>query len=134
MKYLYLSLILLLQGCNEKTTSITDVEKIKINVFDAKNVNFSEVYESMELLKLSNETILGQIKNIRFYDKKIFVVCDNGIFVYDEKGDLISKLDKKGEGPNEYRSLTDAIVTDGKIEILDRKQKKYSTTVLMENI
>lgn len=50
---------------------------------------------------------MGRLKEILIRDKFIYAIdlSQMAIFVFDKKGNYISKLDKRGNGPGEYNFI-----------------------------
>lgn len=72
-------------------------------------------------LKGSNETI-GIISKIIFQPERIYAVdrdIAKQVFVYDREGNLLFNVGKVGEGPGEYKNLSDLVIVDDELIIVD---------------
>lgn len=60
----------------------------------------------MECIKLQTDSsdVMGKVREIIIREKYIYAqdVLQQSVFVFDKKGRFISKLAKRGEGPDEY--------------------------------
>lgn len=116
--------LFVLQACDKKNDSSHTIKEIKLNPAQSRSIKFSEVFSSVEVVKLSDESLLGEIKKVIYSNQNIYLVCSNGIHIFDYQGNFKSKIDKLGEAPGEYKSLTDVFVSNDKIEVLDRKGRR----------
>lgn len=130
-QFTYLISFLLLISCKNESIRPQSDNQIKIDpnkkelFFDIKQAQFSETIP----LESTEHSLLGNIdkmliKNNHMYilDKKIA----EAIFVFDEKGKFIYKIDRSGQGPGEYSSLDDFTIDEktGSLLILDADQRK----------
>jgi hypothetical protein len=125
--------IITICSCGEKTAKKDGMgEVIRINPYDATEyVNLSEIADSIICIKLQPAPgdIMGRVSSIFIRKKYIYAVdaSQDMIFVFDKTGKFISKLDKKGEGPDEYRYiksvLSDIDDSEEYIEFMDMAKK-----------
>lgn len=125
MRNIYKVLAIFLLAClpSCKTSEQEDIEKITIDFF-SKLGDFSELnvqYENV-LIALSESTDeeapLKQIDKIVIKDSIIYIADTymKNLFLYDMEGNRLGKVGEKGEGPDEYLSLSDFCLSgDGKI-------------------
>lgn len=122
-----LLLFVLFIGCNNKqgvdtgTVNILDFEP-----HDDESINLSQLSSSFEIVPLetSEDCLLGENTRIKICQNTIFILTQNSVLLFDTKGKYVSKIDKKGLGPDEYTSITDFdIKSDGNIIIYSRDQK-----------
>ena len=105
MKLLTLAVFVFIIGCglNERKTKQKDIDVISVN----SNKQYAELVFKDTLYINGTNPLIGQISNviskvghnghIILYDKK------NRLFIeYDEIGNFIGIIGKKGEGPGEY--------------------------------
>lgn len=107
----------------------------EINPTEAsEKINISEFADSVKYIKLQTDQncIIGRIVKL-IIKKKYIYVCDVSqmiIFVFDKNGHFVAKLDKKGNGPEEYSGFGGLFVDDNEefIEIFTRDGEliKYS--------
>jgi hypothetical protein len=110
-------------------------EIIAIDPLLAKDeINLSEFVDSVKYIKLQTDSncITGRIHSITITNKYIYV-CDAGqmaVLLFDMKGNFVSKLDKHGVGPDEYRYMSGFFVDDKEeyveIATMDDQFLKYS--------
>lgn len=90
-----------------------DLRPSKISVheiFDTIQVIALETTDSC-LLRAPVKIVVGNNRNY-ILDWKSFQV-----FVFDDKGDFLHTIGKKGQGPGEYREVYDMIVDEGKNQV-----------------
>lgn len=113
--------------CEQK--SINDShETLKINPHGAdENINLSEIADSVICIKLKTDSndILGRVRNIIIRKKYIYAVdaSQKAVFVFDKRGDFVAKLDKRGQGADEYVFIGPVFVDENEefIELIDYK-------------
>ncbi len=120
---------------NTKETLQMSVEKeINIDFEDVVIADFSKIIEVESLIPLnvSNELPIGTFDKILFAKDHIVILdkITESIYIFNKKGDLFSKISKKGKGPNEYASIKDISITSPNIiNVVDNKLrsiKKYT--------
>jgi hypothetical protein len=130
----FLGIVLFFFGCETKTAY--EGEVIEVNPHNVKEFAYlSEIADSIKLIKLQTEgsDIIGVAGQV-FIRKEYIYVHDYAqqiLFVFDKEGKFVSKLNKRGSGPDEYISMGPIIVGDKEdyIELFDfaaRKIFKYS--------
>ena len=137
----YLFAILLLGGCAEKTSENNISEVININPYVAEDyINLSEFVDSIEYIKLqvNDDDIMGRVREIVIKKKYIYAidVLQQIIFVFDKKGNFVAKLDKRGEGPDEYAFMGLVYIDDNEeyIELINSRGKEKTTMLKYSNI
>lgn len=119
MKGLFLLACLLGFSCSEKVEKKEEtmpVEKVlKINDAQDKKFRYTELFDSVRIIPLDTigDFLLQDVENIKFGQERIFVQ-DRGhrIFIFDKNGKGLAKIDKKGQGPQEYLSIIGFDVSD----------------------
>lgn len=74
------------------------------------------------ILETTSEALLGPIEKLQITGERIYISDKNytSLYVYDRAGNFLYKLNKRGQGPDEYLFLTDFEVgDDGIITIYD---------------
>lgn len=95
----------------------TNIEHIAINVNEVKEeVKLSEFIDSISFIKLETTPacLLGNVRQVIIKKKYIYVLdlSNHCIYVFDKKGSFVSKLDNRGNGPEEYSSLGPIVVDE----------------------
>jgi hypothetical protein len=96
---------------------------------------FSNLFTTVDSIRLefSSESIIRTIQNILFWKDKLFVMQNNAILKYDSNGKYLSKIQKIGDGPGEFRTITWATIRDnGELVIYDDELNRvtfYDTTL-----
>lgn len=78
---------------------------------DQQSVGLSELFNKIEVLPIetSDSCLLIDITKIATFDNKLFVFDrkQSAVIIFDNEGRFIQKLDKKGQGPDEYTMIYD---------------------------
>lgn len=102
-------IILLITNCQRNTTH--SVRTIEINPDDTTKSGFSDYFEMEQyiVLETSDSSMMQSIRKIYIANNKIFILTwgDAQILIFDLKGKFISKINKKGRGPEEYSYVVD---------------------------
>lgn len=97
-------------------------------------VVFDDIFESVSIVRMDTAEMVGRIGRICVVDDRIFIAdySTSSIVVFDTTGRYVSKINRKGRGPEEYVSLStfDVNRKTGDISVLDvnsRKVVRYSS-------
>ena len=114
----------------EKTIRI-DSELSKKNKGDCdKMIDIESV--SFIPLKMPENDLIGNIKKILFINDTIVILdrVREAVLFFDEKGNFLSKISRKGRGPGEYHSISNISITApdtlNVLDLLMRSVKQYS--------
>ncbi|MDD3687489.1 MAG: 6-bladed beta-propeller [Bacteroidales bacterium] len=128
---LFSSLILIVSCNNTKPESST----FEIIMQKETNIKASAIFSEMKYIKLEtrSECMLAAIRDFEISNSLIYIldVLQQGIYVFDLKGNFIRSLRKMGKGEGEYSAI-EAFFVDEKsntLEILDKNRMsilKYS--------
>lgn len=116
MTYLYFILLLLFLSCSNK--SVND-ENTFIDLNKQEDVSFFELFSKIELypLEYNDNSLLsfesGESDKIIMHDNQFWFLNkkQGEIIVFDTMGNYIKGLNKKGNGPNEYISINDFLIS-----------------------
>jgi hypothetical protein len=104
---------------NKKITSI------KVDLTIASSLKYSEIFSQIDykLLEAPDGIIVGKTDKLIEAENLFFLKSNGKIFIFRKNGRFLSKVDQQGEGPNQYRAITDFIVDTltHRIEILDNR-------------
>jgi len=121
-------------GCHEKR-AVRDgsMEVININPYEAADyINLSEIADSVICIKLQPDSgdIIGRIRELIIRPKYIYAfdIAQQMIFVFDKTGKFVAKLNKRGQGPDEYLHIGPVFIDDNEeyIEIVNYISPKPS--------
>lgn len=130
--------ISILWGCHTNKPENIASEVIKINPLEAEEfVNLSDIADSVKCIKLQVDSadVMGRVREIVIREKYIYAmdISQQAIFVFNKEGQFIAKLDKLGEGPEEYTWMGPVFIDEDEnyVDIIDRrgtstKLKRYS--------
>ena len=119
---------LLFAGCkSEDKEPISPVKTIKINTDTAlPNHDISEMLDTsfyrVVALETKKECLVGaEIKGLYYRNGRIYVWEEQtkGVFMFDENGKFLAKIQNVGEGPDDYINIDQVQITGDKIYIYD---------------
>ncbi len=121
-KFLFVLSILCFTMCRPNP-EINDA--IVVDLKKVEKASLFDYFDSIELIPLetSSDVLIVAISKMQYYNKKYYMLdpVQSTIFVFDNEGNFVSKIDKKGQGDGEYTFIQDFIInpfTDN-IEILE---------------
>jgi len=114
-------------GCEHKNNIVNDfVPVLKIDPTQAsESINLSDLVDSVYYINLETNTqcIMGRITQLLIKRKYIYVadVQQDMVFVFDKKGQFVSRLDRQGRGEGEYVGLGSIFVDESEafLEVLE---------------
>lgn len=124
---LLLGIFIILSGaCNQKTESVPGLERISVDLSQARSGKLSEFFEpDISYIWLEDDSQEAQLnaglQKILFYENRIYTLDIFGckcIHIFDKSGKFLSKIDAHGEGPGQYLDFDDFAVVDGELVLL----------------
>lgn len=128
---------LLFLNCGGKS-EVKEVEVEKEDSFQSfqldlkgESIPLSDLIDKIEITRLeeTQESLLGYVRQIYFHEGKMIFPSGNegNVYVYSSKGEFIRRINRKGEGPEEYGIWNDIWVEDGLIGIYTHQRhiKRY---------
>ena len=95
-------------SCSEKAgqSGMLPIETVlKVSDAEERAFRYSELFDSVRIIPLDTvgDFLLSDAKNVKFEQDRIFVRDHKDrIFIFDENGKGLTKINKKGQGANEY--------------------------------
>lgn len=126
------SYLLFILYCCTSIEENNDAVTIHVNQSGASDFPWDQVVEKADVIRLetNRECLLTKITKLVVHDEKLFIFDSklDELFIFGLDGRFQKKLNKKGEGPEEYKEMRDVeIDKDGNIFILDfNRIIKYS--------
>lgn len=124
-QYLFFILIIFcfVQCTKQKTDTCQNVQTLAINPKQINPIKFSNLFSAQEVIKVSNDSInvLSKPSKLLTADNHFYFCSNNILFVYDQEGNCILNINKKGNGPGEYITISDFSIDSDKklLEIND---------------
>ena len=120
-------------SCGRKSISKNDVIDLPDSP-SAQISNLSDIADDVEYIpfQTSEESLIRYISEMRITDKNIYIYTPPQILCFDNKGNYKYKLNKPGNGPEEYASIYDWDISpeNNQLFILTRgKLMIYNETV-----
>lgn len=121
----------ILAGCtSQKKEEQVQMKTLHVNLQKEPHAALvSKISSIVQIIPLStdNENLIGEINKIIYENNFIYISDGMAIYKYSLEGELLSKLNKRGEGVGEYISITDFQVnTEDMVWILDRNSKSLN--------
>lgn len=92
---------------------------------------FAELIGEIEITRFeeTQEALLGYVRELYFHEGQMIFPSGNegNVYVFSDKGEFIRKINRRGEGPEEYGNWNDIWVEDGLIGIYTHQRhiKRY---------
>lgn len=103
--YLLIAFASILFSCSNNK-HVTDIKTIVFNENNEFDINNIISYKFI-LLETSEKCFISSIKQIKIIDNKIYINNDgNNLLVFDISGKFIAQIGNKGNGPGEYRLIS----------------------------
>lgn len=127
--YKYFILFLIITSCEPKEKNSNS-----FSIYfepDNKIIKLSDISHIYEIIKLKDDSsnVIGNIDKLICRNGRIYILDSYGsksIFVFDETGELLLKINNVGKGPGEYLYPNDFDISDynGEIHVLDTNLRK----------
>jgi len=122
-------------SCARKDNSVAgnnDIKTIKIDVDGCeKDMDISDMFDTSFFRIIPLETtpeslIGGEVCQVFYRNGRLYVVekMAKGLFVFDDNGRFLSKIQSYGQGPEEYIEITAVSITDDRIIVFDQFSRK----------
>ena len=111
----YIGLACIMNACSSQPTEGTQALKtIHVEVDKLRtDVKLSEFAEAKLVpLPTADDVLIGNINRIRTSGKSICISDGNAIFRFSHSGEFLGKIEKKGQGPDEYKAITDFVIAE----------------------
>lgn len=139
--FLLLLPFFLLIGCHEKKGDSFDSSSDKMIYCDLEqfeDVDFHAFLDSVRYVKLDTDSscLINSIAKTIYYNECFYIADGSGssIFVFNNQGKFLFKLNEQGGGPEEYISIADFTIdrADSTLTILDLETRKLSVYTLKD--
>lgn len=84
------------------------------------SIPFAELINEIKITRLeeTKESLLGYVRQVEFYEDQMIIPGDDGdIYVFSSSGGFLKRINRKGEGPEEYTGYNDIWLEDGVLTI-----------------
>jgi hypothetical protein len=116
---------------NSNNNISSNVETIDFNfgqateVFDLKTIFDTSSYQTINL-ETNEDCYIGEVTKMFFHHDTIFIVdkMSKSIFLFNDKGQYLSKICRIGRGRQEYMDLSDVFIANNHILVMDKYQFK----------
>ncbi len=122
--YFIIPCIILFSCTNHSQDIISNIIDVEGSINSAKIVECSDHFKQIDYVPLetTSQSLIGTIRKVEVLDSTIFVMDNSGSIVsFSKDGRYISRLNRKGNGPQEYSNISDFYidVDDRSVVILD---------------
>lgn len=110
---LYILCFYVLFSCNGKSHKSKEesIKKIEIDFNKTNEISINDIYKSIKIIPLekTKECLIGGISKLIPWEQKFYVLdkMSQSIFIFDNTGHFLNKIDKRGNGSGEYYSIDD---------------------------
>lgn len=104
-----------------KRTDTQGLKTIQIEVENIRtDVKLSEFAKAKIIpLPTSDDLLIGNINRIRTSENSICLSDGNALYKFSRTGEFLGKIEKKGQGPDEYQAIADFVIAeDGNVWVL----------------
>lgn len=101
---------------------------------DVPKLKWSDIIDEIEITRLeeTEESLLSYVRDVHPVGEKMVFVSGNesDVFVFSQTGELATKFNRKGEGPEEYQNIQSLWLEGDTVSIYSRGMfiKRYSLT------
>lgn len=116
-----------LVSCRSAYHDVLANDAIAIGALPMEIPNQSKRAADLELIFLETlpDCLIANVEKILYRNRQFYIKDEASIFVFSENGQYVTKLDKRGNGPDEYVVLTDFDVDEnGNIYVWDVTSQK----------
>ena len=92
---------------------------LSLRGFDENKLSLSSIIDSVEIIPLDISKPFRSISKLVVKDSLMFLQCEQGLFVYNLKGEFKYEISKRGRAKNEWTRLDTFILDEEKILVLD---------------
>ena len=108
---------------NDESRKAVQVKAIPVDPATSKGMLISDLFQSVEFIPITSHSpiLVHEIAKVREIGDSIVIMTDQELWFANGKGEVINKIDAKGQGPGEYETINDLLVDEENqtIEILD---------------
>jgi hypothetical protein len=105
---------ILCSSCSQKEKNHDEFTyRIKVDSI-SKGYRFEDLIEDYKYIKLETNTdcLLGEIKQVEFYESKIFILTEE-IYCFNLDGKFLFSINQKGRGPSEFIQISNFSIFNG---------------------
>src|SRR5690554_4757407 len=108
---------------NGKDGKAVQVEAIPVDPATSKEMLISDLFQSVDFIPITSDRpiLVHDIAKVRVIGDTIGIMTGQELWLANRKGEVINKIEAKGQGPGEYETINDLLVDkeNQTIEILD---------------
>ena len=140
--FVFLFICTVFSACSRKHAGDANIIRIDASYTSNMTLNLSDFAESVEFIPLqtNEDCLLAILTKIQVVNNKYYVVTGvmggskDRILVYDKEGTFLYKLDKRGQGPDEYADIRDFDVMDNSHVIVVSGDSKFLIYNIEQNV
>lgn len=127
--------IFLISCSSENTEEAEEVQSDYLNKFisypidmEAPKRKFSELIEKVHVVRVeeTDESLIGNLYNIKEHDGLVTYpnTGDGLVYQFDKEGNYLGRLDRSGDGPEEYKDIFDHWIKGDTLKIFSNANSK----------
>lgn len=120
---------LLLEGCKQSHYITASEEIIMISSDNVISVDLFQYMHDKQIIQLetNDSCFLGRNIDLRISNDKLYVLDNKSIYIFNRKGQFLTKIRHHGRGPYEYVSVSDYQIEGNNISVLDNARSRLIT-------
>ena len=139
--FVFLFICTVFSACSRKHVGEENFIRIDASYSDNMTLNLSDFAESVEFIPLqtNDDCLLARLTKIQYVNNNYYIVTgvmstNDRILVFDKDGTFLYKLDKRGQGPDEYADIRDFDVMDNSHVIVVSGDAKFLIYNIEQNV
>lgn len=99
--------VLLLSACADKSQEHSLVKKNEIQSYNGHSLSSMLSYLEFVPLETRDDCLIGRIDVVKKRANRYYVKSQSSLYIFDEGGKFLSKINNVGQGPGEYKAICD---------------------------
>lgn len=139
MKNLFALIVLLAfyWSCDSTPADSNSGNTINIDVKTSGDAVLSKDFTNTEFIALDDaDVLIGRVKQVRLYEDRLYVLTSGrggALYRFDLDGNYLGQFGKKGQGPGEYRSISNFVIKNDSVYAFDQGAQRVDIYTLGGN-
>ena len=117
---LFLGLFFFLFSCQREQENVTKTIEIDLSHIDTVRISSSKIVN----LETVDSSLLYDICALFKQEDRYFIWSRDNAYVFNDKGDFLFNISRRGQGPGEYQSFACMYMEDGEVCIFDKDKQQ----------
>lgn len=125
----FVEIVISLASCVSENNENYEVTKVSVDF--SKSEDLMGRVASMQVIQIPDDPQNAPVSysKVKWKGDSLYILDtfkSKGLYLFDENGELLNSYSKRGHGPDEFLNLSDFILTEEGIILLDTYAKAYS--------